>query len=74
MKVSSPTRDVVFFFCGRAGYTHKTAGLAVNGTLTLLPPNRMKAEHVENKMRMNEPFDGVGLTDYTRSQVRSRNV
>lgn len=53
----------------RAGYTHKTGGLAVNGTLTLLPTNRLKAQHKGNQVMVNEPFEGVGLMDFTRSQV-----
>lgn len=62
---------VVYGVCDyRAGYTHKTAGLAVNGTLTFVPSNRIKAEHSANQAIVNEPFIGAGLTDYTRSQVR----
>jgi hypothetical protein len=59
----------------RAGYTHKTAGLAVNGTLTFLPTGRAPAKHRRGvRQQVNAPFIGSGLSDYTRSQVRADYV
>lgn len=54
----------------RAGYTHKTAGLVVNGSMTLIPRHSTPSFSKEDLSFFNEPITGTGLSDFSRSQSR----